>query len=698
MFAHREDGCSTIFDSKMMPMKVADSESGPSLPRVWVLIALFTILLGFAGAFFFLSRGASVAMVVLIASVVLAAAELQTYFQFFCLPKPSFMGMTSRGSFWIALSASFFAAFLLEAGTLIGAPNSTPLELGDWRAKRFFVFFMVSYLLILFALEYVPADISDRFKLYCHNRLRRTLFAFLVAYGSSFILALAVGFLFHRYCALSFWPQLLFWFFLFAAVATGAVHFGFKIISLEFSVMLILLLAGTSIISAIPISNLFSWDDEIHYSNALHLSYFSDAELTSSDLMLMHLFDVQGGHTVDASMGRFPVDGSLTWREDEIDLLTAELDAGYGRGVVATVEGIASSTLSYSMLGYVPSAVGLWLGRLFHFPLSLTFMLGRFANLLCYATVCFFAIRIIPCKKLLMGVLALMPTSVFMAANFAYDPWVISFGFLSVSLIVRSVDSSNPPTSHVVFAILLSFFVGLAPKAVYFPLIGLMFLIPTKGLTPRARRAFYSAVVVLGLVVVASFLAPLVVSNGGGAGDMRGGEGVNSSAQVRYVLGNPVAYASTMLKFLSTSYLTPASFGAATVQWAYLSDLSVAFPWLANVVLIFVFCVALLDSDACSRKIFSVAGAVWALFLVAISLVGICTALYFSFTPVALDWINGVQSRYLLPLVLPLLVFVLNMPYVRRWGRRFVPVAVMVVSVSLLGFTSWMLLFSRLVV
>ena len=84
--------------------------------------------------------------------------------------------------------------------------------------------------------------------------------------------------------------------------------------------------------------------------------------------------------------------------------------------------------------------------------------------------------------------------------------------------------------------------------------------------------------------------------------------------------------------------------------------------------------------------------------LVAISLVGICTALYFSFTPVALDWINGVQSRYLLPLVLPLLVFVLNMPYVRRWGRRFVPVAVMVVSVSLLGFTSWMLLFSRLVV
>ena len=36
----------------------------------------------------------------------------------------------------------------------------------------------------------------------------------------------------------------------------------------------------------------------------------------------------------------------------------------------------------------------------------------------------------------------------------------------------------------------------------------------------------------------------------------------------------------------------------------------------------------------------------------------IVTALYFEFTPVGLDTIHGVQRRYLLPLLFPLLAFV----------------------------------------
>lgn len=670
--------------------------SGAKPPRCLLALSMITFFLGFVGAAFFLHRNSAGAMLIFVASVLLAIMELQTYYQFFANPKPSFIGVTRPRDFAVAISGSAFMAILIEAGTLIGAATASPLVLSDWRIKRLFAFFFMVYAIVLLLLEYVPVDAAARVKKhFCAAFSKKSLFV-VAAYLFAFVLAISIAFFCFLSRSLSFVPQVAFWLFVCFTVATLVLHFGFDTFSYEFVVMFTILIAGSSIISAVPISNLFSWDDEVHYSNALNLSYFSDVELSSSDIMLTQLFNVQNGHTLDASMNRFPVDSSLTWRDAEVAALKDELDVGFDRGPIQVCEGISSGAFSYTSLGYLPSAAGLWLGRLLHMPLSLIFMLGRFGNLLSYALVCYFAIRLIPCKKLLMGTLALLPTSVFMAANYAYDPWVISFGFLSVALIVRMLFSSEKLNGHTVFAIALSFLLGLAPKAVYFPLIGLMFLIPTVQLSPRARHAFYLFVAVLGSIVVASFLVPLVVSNGGGAGDIRGGEGVNSSEQVRYILHNPGAYASTMINFLFTGYLTPESFGSATIHWAYLSDLSVSLPGSAYVVLTFVLLVALFDSDSVSKVLVTVRGALWTLFLEGIAIIGICTALYLSFTPVALDWINGVQPRYLLPLLFPLFVFVLNIPIEWKWGKHLVPVVALSASGMLLAFTSWMLLFSRL--
>lgn len=669
---------------------------GAALPCFLIILSFAIILFGFVGAALFLTRNSTGAVLIAIVSVLLAIMVIQTYTQFFSEPKASFVGVTCPRDFTVYILGSAFVAIMLEACTLAGASVSSPFILSDWKIKRAIVFFFIVYAAVLLLLEYVPVDFVVRAKRwFCGLFTKRMLFV-AAAYLFASAAAIAIGFACSHVMGLSSVSQVVFWLFVISVLMTLVLHFGFGIFSYEFVVMLMILLAGSSIIVAVPISNLFSWDDEVHYLNALNLSYFSDAELTSSDIMLSHLFDVQEGHTIDASMNRFPVDASLTWHDVDIEKLANELDAGYARGPIEVCEGISPSAFSYSILGYLPSAAGLWFGRLLHLPLSRVFMLGRFANLMCYAIVCYFALKIIPCKKLLMGILALMPTSVFMAANYAYDPWVISFGLLSVALIVRTLSSTDGPDGRTAFAIALSFFLGLAPKAVYFPLIGLMFLIPTEGLPPKKRRAFYQFIIALGLIVVASFLVPLVVSNGGGAGDVRGGEGVNSSQQVRYVLSNPGAYVSTMFKFLMTSYLTPASFGSATIQWAYLSDLSVRLPGLAYAVLIFVLLVALFDSDSVSKKLVTVRGALWTLLLEGIAIIGICTALYLSFTPVALDWINGVQPRYLLPLLFPLFVFVLNIPIEWKWGKHLVPVVALSASGMLLAFTSWMLLFSRL--
>ena len=62
------------------------------------------------------------------------------------------------------------------------------------------------------------------------------------------------------------------------------------------------------------------------------------------------------------------------YQGDAYGSLISELDAE-GLAPAITVDGFGSvygsSTLSYQALGYIPSALGLWLGRLLHLPFTL---------------------------------------------------------------------------------------------------------------------------------------------------------------------------------------------------------------------------------------------------------------------------------------------------------------------------------------
>lgn len=71
--------------------------------------------------------------------------------------------------------------------------------------------------------------------------------------------------------------------------------------------------AGLAIIAAFPVSNLFSWDDEVHYSNAVSLSYIADVETTASDCMLVELFHNELGISHDASFSRWKPEGVVDY-------------------------------------------------------------------------------------------------------------------------------------------------------------------------------------------------------------------------------------------------------------------------------------------------------------------------------------------------------------------------------------------------
>lgn len=666
---------------------------------LFIKVLVFAVLcVGGVAAVLFFKRSASASVAILIAFILIALSLASVYHNFI-QGRKTCLGQLGCRSLLYLFGACIVLAVAMEIGTLVGAAAKSPFVLGDWSVQRLGMFACIAYLIEMLGLEYLPVDFFARLKERCKRIEKKSLvramsYVLGVAFGSA-----AAGFLGSNFLGIAFLPAVAF-----SLLSIVTVLVLVRIckcgshLQIETGFLIVALSAGIAFIVAVPASNLLSWDDEVHYGNALRLSYISDPEFTSSDLMMTQLFSVEGGHSVDASMGRWPLNFDLTWSEDQIDHLNGELDAGFERGPVQVGEGVDLSVLNYTMIGYIPSAIGLWLGRLLGLPFHMIFALGRIANLLSYCLVCYAAIRIIPCKKTLLCALALIPTSLFMASNYAYDPWLISFGFLSIALLVRELASSALLSARSAFPIFLVFLLALGPKAVYFPFIGLMFLMPRKKIAPEKRRVYYFAVVALGIIVVLTFLAPLIATNGGGSGDPRGGSDVNSSLQLKHVLADPAGYLLLVIRFLFLCYLVPANVATAMVNLAYLGDLSISCLPFALGILVYLAGLMLVDTNDVSRALASVGSKVWTLFLFAVALFGICTALYLSFTPVGADGIAGVQSRYLLPFLLPLGLFVLNFKKGFSVNERACGAIALAVSSTLVLVTWWFLLFSRLIV
>ena len=70
-----------------------------------------------------------------------------------------------------------------------------------------------------------------------------------------------------------------------------------------------------------------------------------------------------------------------------------------------------------------------------------------------------------------------------------------------------------------------------------------------------------------------------------------------------------------------------------------------------------VYALGLTDRDSASRTLERSAwGRIGTLVAVLATMVLVCTALYVMFTPVGESWINGVQHRYLIPVIFPFLM------------------------------------------
>ena len=423
----------------------------------------------------------------------------------------------------------------------------------------------------------------------------------------------------------------------------------------EFLFLALAITLGSYLSFALPPVTNLALDDQIHYERALGLSFLGHGEVGALEGELVDVPWGRGGGLNHERIDEF------CKRMEEVGSDSNATDNGRESiGFVVPVSG--ESYLFVPIVGAIPSALGLWMGRLLHLSFVRTFILGRWFNLLFYVLVVFGAIGITPVKKVLFAVVGLLPTALFLASGYSYDPWLLSLSMLGIALFVRLHRSSSVGSLTVASFIpcFISLSLAIMVKAVYFPLLGLLFLMPKRcfASSGEARRC-RGAVLGLVLLLVASFILPMLFSSAAQAGDVRGGADVNALGQVIYITRHPLEYMKTLLCFI-LGYISPIASNGYSVYYAYIgSDIS-AFPLsvVSTVPLIILLASAQTAFGDEAAFSFSFWSKCWISLLVILTIALSATALYISFTGVGNEEIAGMQPRYLLPLLIPSLMMV----------------------------------------
>lgn len=310
---------------------------------------------------------------------------------------------------------------------------------------------------------------------------------------------------------------------------------------------------------------------------------------------------------------------------------------------------------TYNRMAYVPSASVIFFGRTLHVPYHLIFILGRWINLLLYVFITYIAIRKLNSGKMLISVIALFPTAIFLASSYNYDSWINAFTFLGFAYLFSHLQKPKEKINKKdVFIMIGSFVLGLGPKAIYFLMMGLMLFVSKEKFESLKQYKRYILASVFSIIfVLGTFLLPFLVE-GPGKGDHRGGKGVNSTQQVKFILSEPVEYSKILFNFVK-NYVNPINFADLSVSFAYLGSIGGFF--ILMLTLLFV---AITDRNEFDKNISSVKLKVAVIFIFLSTVILISTALYIAFTPVKSEIIKGVQPRYLIPLLFPFLYLIFN--------------------------------------
>ncbi len=432
------------------------------------------------------------------------------------------------------------------------------------------------------------------------------------------------------------------------------------------------LIIGLTTIFTLPRHLGITPDDETHYTRSISLASVFDYVKYEAETKMNRdypylLYGVQNN----------------TMTYEQMMSYAQELDRLYGADY-ASNENIFDITnpnmIGYKTLlgeydiAYIAPAVAIIIAKGLRFPFTAVFLAGKLGILLTYIAIIYYAIKRLRYGKVLLAVVGLLPTTMLFASSYSYDWWVIAWIIAGYSYYIAELQYRERKfTSQNLRRMICCFVVGVIPKWIYVILMFPLLFIPKEKFESDRQRKRYYIVMGIGAGAVLAFLVLPVFVRGIGMGDLRGGEGINATAQLAYVLQEPLVY----LRRMTTFFLSYISLDHAGEYITYMGYLGQGAHFAIVLVLLGV--LAFLDRDE-TRHPMPLVRVVHLLTIVA-AVCLIITVFYLVYTPLGSDTVFGCQPRYLIPLLFPTLYFTGCDGVTCRVNRR----ALTVVSVALIS-------------
>ena len=410
---------------------------------------------------------------------------------------------------------------------------------------------------------------------------------------------------------------------------------GFENNKLHVYFAIICTILGIMAIIAQPNASFYSFDDQIHFQKTV---------------------DWFGGN-IDYSTGEYnntDLGIENATRRESINSLNEQIELdNLFNNTNSTQPHSASRFPSYDKIPYLPMAIGYHSAKLFGLPFSICFVVGKLFNLLTYVLLMMYAIKIAKYGKHLLVVIALLPINIFLACQYSYDPLVLAGVTVFITKLLNlCLDKETQFNFKNAIILISSISLACFAKAIYAPIMLLTLFIPkTKFTCQKQSRLIKTGLISIMLILMSTFILPTLsgtISNDSRVKD------ASINDQLSLITSHPLDYLSllgnTAGAQFSEKFVSPEAFGnfAYIDNSIFLNNMNLYFLLLSAVILAFF--------TGNSKNALSKKQRISIICTILFIVVLIWTALYLSFNPVGSNHINGVQSRYFLPLLFALLL------------------------------------------
>ena len=310
------------------------------------------------------------------------------------------------------------------------------------------------------------------------------------------------------------------------------------------------------------------------------------------------------------------------------------------------------TSIKYSPIPYLPQIAGFIIAKFLHLSPIFTLFCVRFSNFCVWLILGFFAMKLLPVKKTFATLLYTSPAVLSLVATCSGDAFALGIMFLMVAYILNLIKSSRKITKKD-YIVLLLLALGLSTyKMFYVIFILLMLLIPNKSFKNlRHKLLFLGSIFILALLTDYLWFSLTSINS-----TIQNPE---LSKQLHFVLTHPIHYFMTFINtFFQDLYYYISNIVGGTEMCYGIVKLNQIFVIPYIIILV----ISYYDGEKNVKlnnisKIF--------ILLICLLLIGlVSTALYLDWTShkmgIGTNIIIGVQARYFIPLIIPIISILPN--------------------------------------